>query len=91
MRAKTGGGATLEEHRKNGGNPESCAVYEFLAYHLISDDRYLQEIYDSCRSGGRICGKCKKEAANLVAEWMADFQEKREQAKELVGEIVKED
>ncbi len=90
MRAKTGGGATLEEHRKNGGNPESCAVYEFLAYHLIRDDRYLQEIYDSCRAGSRICGKCKKEAANLVAEWMADFQEKREQAKELVGEIVKE-
>jgi len=90
MRAKTGGGATLEEHRKNGGNPDSCAVYEFLAYHIISDDKYLQEIHDSCRAGTRICGKCKNEAATLIEEWMSEFHEKREQAKEQVKEIVKE-
>ncbi len=90
MRAKTGGGATLEEHRKNGGNPEQCAVYEFFAYHLISEDKYLREIYDSCRAGERICGKCKREAAQLVEEWMKDFAERREQAKDEVSELVKE-
>jgi tryptophanyl-tRNA synthetase len=91
MRAITGGGATLEEHRKYGGKPEKCSVYEFFAYHLIDDDKYLKEIYETCRSGERICGKCKKEAATLVEEWMREFSEKREWAKGMVDEILKEE
>ncbi len=90
-RAITGGGATLEEHRKYGGNPDRCSIYEFFAYHLIEDDSYLKEIYESCKSGERICGKCKKEAANLVEEWMKDFHERRENAKDMVKEIVRYD
>ena len=91
MRAITGGGATLEEHRKYGGKPEKCSVYEFFAYHLIDDDKYLKEIYDSCKKGERTCGTCKKEAAGIVEEWMKEFQEKREQAKDMVKDIVRED
>ncbi len=91
MRAKTGGGATLEEHRKYGGKPEECSVYEFFAYHLIEDDKYLLEIYESCKRGERVCGKCKKEAAGIVEEWMREFRERREWARDLVKEIVKDE
>ncbi len=91
MRAITGGGATLEEHRKHGGNPEKCSVYEFFAYHLINDDKYLKEIYDLCKKGERTCGICKKEAAGIVEEWMKEFHEKREAARDEVKDIVRDD
>jgi len=86
--AKTGGGATLEEHRKYGGNPEICAVYELFVYHLVDDDRYLREIYEDCKAGERVCGACKKEAAELLTQWLRDFHERREQAKERIKDIV---
>ncbi len=89
-RAITGGGVTLEEHRKNGGNPDSCAVYELFLYHLVEDDNYLREIRESCMSGERVCGPCKREAGELMEEWMRDFQEKREWAKDLVGNVISE-
>jgi len=88
MRAKTGGGVTLEEHRKYGGKPDECTVYELFVYHLINEDNYLREIREECEAGKRVCGPCKKEAANIIYEWLKDFQEKREQAKDLVKEIV---
>ncbi len=88
MRAKTGGGATLEEHRKYGGNPEICTIYELFVYHLLEDDLYLKEVHDKCSEGERVCGPCKKEAAQIIYEWLTEFQERREQAKDLVKEIV---
>ncbi len=86
--ALTGGGATLEEHRKYGGNPDICAVYEMFVYHLINEDKYLREIYESCKNGTRTCGVCKKEAAEIIQEWMKEFQEKREWAKDFVKSVV---
>lgn len=88
MRAKTGGGVTLEEHRKYGGNPDICSVYELFVYHLIDDDSYLKEIHESCREGKRVCGPCKREAADIIYNWLKEFQEKKEQAKDEVKEIV---
>ncbi len=88
MRAKTGGGVTLEEHRKYGGNPDICTVYELFVYHLVDDDSYLKEIHESCKKGERVCGPCKKEAAEIIYNWLKDFHEKREQAKEMVKEVV---
>ena len=87
-KAKTGGGVTLEEHRKYGGRPDECSVYELFVYHLINDDSYLKEIREGCQRGERVCGPCKREAANIIYEWLKDFQEKREQAKDMVKEII---
>ncbi len=88
MRAKTGGGATLEEHRKYGGKPDECTVYELFVYHLIEDDKYLKEIREECMAGRRVCGPCKREAADIIFQWMKEFQERREQAKDIVKDIV---
>ncbi|WP_423792774.1 tryptophan--tRNA ligase [Methanocaldococcus indicus] len=88
--AKTGGGKTLEEHKKYGGNPEECVIYELFLYHLILDDKELLNIYESCKKGELTCGKCKKLAYNLVIEFLKNLKEKREQAKEIVNEKIKE-
>ena len=87
--AKTGGGVTMEEHRRYGGKPEQCMIYELFTYGLIKDDKQLEEIYEDCRAGKQTCGKCKKMALQLMEEFLNDLKEKREQAKEEIKEYIK--
>ena len=86
--AITGGRTTLQEQRKYGGIPEKCSVYELFVYHLIEDDKRLMEIYEDCKNGTRGCGVCKKEASNILLEYLVDFQEKREKAKDYIKDVV---
>ncbi len=87
MRAKTGGRVTLEEQRGKGGEPDVCTVYELLLYHLIENDTELLEVYKDCVGGTRVCGRCKKHAAERMREFLKEHQEKREQARERLGEF----
>ncbi len=87
MRAKTGGRVTLEEQKRLGGEPEQCTVYELLLYHLVEDDKELMDYYRDCVGGTRVCGRCKKYAAELMREFLKEHQEKRELAKERLGEF----
>ncbi len=87
MRAKTGGRVTLEEQKEKGGEPDACTVYELLLYHLIEDDNELLEVYNDCVGGTRVCGRCKKDAALRMREFLKEHQEKREAARERLGEF----
>jgi tryptophanyl-tRNA synthetase len=88
MHAKTGGGVSLEEQRKNGGKPDECMIYELFLYHLIDDDVELQEIYRTCRSGERMCGHCKKQASDLMAGLLTDIAQKRYHAEEVMDQYL---
>ncbi|VVB86141.1 Tryptophan--tRNA ligase [uncultured archaeon] len=87
MRAKTGGRVTLEEQREKGGEPDQCSVYELLLFHLVEDDNELKEYHKECVGGTRVCGMCKKHAAELMKAFLKEHQEKRELAKERLGEF----
>jgi len=80
MNAKTGGAVTLEEQKKHGGKPDECVVYELFLYHLIEDDKELQNIYSSCKNGEKMCGQCKKYASQLMEKLLINIQEKRKTA-----------
>lgn len=86
MRAFTGGRISAEEQRRLGGEPEKCTIFELYSYHLIKDDAELNRIYDECKGGKLLCGKCKKMAAELVEEFLKEHQEKRNQ---IDGELDK--
>ncbi|MCX9011652.1 MAG: tryptophan--tRNA ligase [Candidatus Methanoperedens sp.] len=81
MRAKTGGRVTLEEQKVKGGEPDKCSVYELLLFHLVENDNELKEYYRDCVGGTRVCGVCKKHAAELMKKFLKEHQEKRELAK----------
>ncbi|MBU4076710.1 MAG: tryptophan--tRNA ligase [Euryarchaeota archaeon] len=87
MRAKTGGRVTVEEQKKLGGEPDKCTVYELLVYHLVEDDNELMEVYKECVGGTRACGNCKKYAGELMSRFLKEHQEKREMARERLGEF----
>ncbi|MCE4625320.1 MAG: tryptophan--tRNA ligase [Desulfurococcales archaeon] len=88
MAALTGGRATAEEQRRLGGVPEACTVYDLYLFGLIPNDRELRRVYEDCRGGRLLCGACKRMAWNLLEEFLKNFQERLEQAKEIAWKVV---
>jgi tryptophanyl-tRNA synthetase len=87
-KTKTGGGVSLKEQKERGGKPEECVIYELFLYHLIDDDSFLSKIYNGCVEGERSCGDCKELASQLMEGFLIDLKEKREIAKEEIGEYL---
>ena len=88
MNAKTGGAVSLEEQKRHGGKPDECMIYELFLYHLIEDDKELQDIYAACKNGEKMCGHCKKHAAQLIEKLLLDLQEKRKNAKDKIKQYL---
>jgi len=86
--AKTGGGISLAEQRKHGGNPDKCVVYELFFYHLLPDDKHLTEIYKKCRNGEQRCGDCKKLAIEMITKFLEELARKRKEAKDKLEEYI---
>jgi tryptophanyl-tRNA synthetase len=86
--AATGGRETAEKQRELGGEADECPVYELYAYLLAGDDdEFAAEVYEECVGGERLCGGCKEQAAVLMEEFLAEHQEKREEAEELLAAL----
>lgn len=88
MSAKTGGAVSLEEHKKHGGTPEQCVLYELFLYHLMDSDEQLEQLYRDCTDGDQLCGDCKQRAAELIASFLSELQEKRAAARDKVEDYV---
>lgn len=71
--AFSGGRATLEEHRKLGGNPDIDVSYQWLTY-LEEDDDKLQQIYDDYKSGKLLSGELKA----ILIEKLTNILEKHQ-------------
>lgn len=89
MQAKTGGAVSLEEHKKYGGKPKECVIYELFLYHLIDDDEKLLQIFNDCKKGIQTCGVCKKMAFDLLEQFLVDLKIKRKEAKEKIKNYLK--
>jgi tryptophanyl-tRNA synthetase len=86
--AFTGGRDSLSEQRELGGNPEVCSVYAYYFYLFEEDDYKLKEIEVECRNGSRTCGYCKTELSMRVGNFLEDFQEKREKARDVLEDYL---
>jgi len=84
--AFSGGGQTVEEHKKNGGNCDVDVSYQYLRF-FLPDDKRLEEIRQSYSSGELLTGYLKKELIEVLQELVAKHQEKRAQ---VTDEIIKE-
>ncbi|MEF8831790.1 MAG: tryptophan--tRNA ligase [Halobacteriales archaeon] len=86
--ATTGGRETAEKQRELGGRPDECPVYELYTYLLAGDDdEYAERVYDECAGGERLCGECKEEAADLMADFLEDHQEKRAEMEDALDDL----
>ena len=78
--AFSGGQATVEEHRKKGGNPDVDVSYQWLTF-FEEDDRKLKKIYEEYKSGKMLTGELKQILIDKLNTFLKKHQEKREKAK----------
>lgn len=88
MNGKTGGKVSLEEQKKEGGDPDDCMIYELFVYHLTDDDTELKEMYTTCRNGDRLCGHCKKHAAECMGALLETIAENRKNAEDKIDQYL---
>jgi tryptophanyl-tRNA synthetase len=86
--AFSGGRATLEEHRKKGGNPDIDVSYHYLTY-LEEDDNKLKKIYNDYKSGKLLSGELKNILADKIEAFLIEHQKKREKAEAQVEALLK--
>jgi len=86
--AFSGGKATLEEHRKKGGNPDVDVSFQMLLYGLEPDDKKLEKIYKNYKSGKLLSGELKQICIDKVTSFLQQHQQKRVKAKKLVTKII---
>lgn len=91
MRAVTGGRETAEEQKEKGGEAYNCPVFDTMLFHTVDDDREVERVYNECLGGERLCGHCKKEAAEHLVSFLKDLDEKRDSTEHLVSTYVKDD
>jgi tryptophanyl-tRNA synthetase len=86
--AFSGGRATLEEHRKKGGNPDIDVAYQMLRYGLEEDDNKLKQIYDDYKSGKLLSGELKQILIDKITIFLKEHQKRRVKAKKLVDKFI---
>jgi tryptophanyl-tRNA synthetase len=74
--AFSGGGATLEEHKKNGGRVDVDIPYQYLRF-FLEDDAKLEEIRTRYSSGEMLTGEIKQAAIDCISRVVTEYAEKR--------------
>ncbi|MEK6863498.1 MAG: tryptophan--tRNA ligase [Nanoarchaeota archaeon] len=85
--AFSGGQATVEEHRRKGGDPDIDIAYQWLRYFEF-DDKKLKKVHDDYRSGKLLSGELKAILIDKINEFLAEHQKKREKARKEVEKYV---
>jgi len=75
--AFSGGQATIEEHRKKGGNPDVDVSFQYLKYMFEEDDNKLQEIYNKYKSGELLTSELKKYTIEKINSFLKEHQKRR--------------
>lgn len=76
--AYTGGQASVEEHREQGGDPEVDVPFQYLAAFFEPDDERLARIEREYRAGELLSGELKEIAADRIGEFLAAHRERRD-------------
>ena len=88
MKAFSGGGKTLEEHRKKGGNPDIDVAFQYLKFLFEEDDKKLEKIEKNFRNGEMTSGELKNYLADKVEIFLKKFQKNKEKAKKEIEKFL---
>jgi len=75
--AFSGGRATLEEHKKKGGNPDIDVSFQYLKMFFEENDNKLKQIEEDYRNGNLTTGELKKYTIDKINVFLKKHQEKR--------------
>ncbi len=89
--AFSGGQATIEEHRKKGGNPDVDVSYQYLRLFFEPDDKKLQQIHDDYKSGKLLTSELKQILIEKINAFLKRHQEEREKARSKLDKYLLKD
>ena len=90
-RAFSGSQATVEEHRRLGGNPDIDVAYQYMMYFFEEDDAHLAELNAAYRAGTLLAGEMKQACIDRAVAWMSHLDEMRDQTAHLVPSFLAAD
>ncbi len=88
--AFSGGGNSLEEHRKHGGDTKVDIPYHMLFYMFEPDDKKLAKIKQEYESGKMLTGELKQILVEKLTVFLEKHQKAREEAKDKVSDFLDE-
>ena len=83
----SGGQATIEEHRRLGGDPDKDVAYQYMMYFFEEDDKFLGEINQDYRAGKILAGEMKQMCIERATDWLSNLAEKRDETAHLVEQF----
>jgi tryptophanyl-tRNA synthetase len=86
--AFSGGQATVEEHRKKGGNTETDVSFQYLKAIFEKDDNKLEEIKRKYESGEMLSGELKSILIGKINLFLKQHQKKKEEARGIVDKFL---
>lgn len=86
--AFSGGQATVELHRKLGGNPDVDVSFQWLKYLFEPDDSKIKKIEEEYRSGNLLTGELKEILIEKINQFLEKHRSEREKAKEKINEFT---
>lgn len=90
MKSFTGGRATVQEQKKDGGTPEICPIFQY--YMVFSDDdKKVEDIHQRCKAGTLLCGEDKLHLAEIIKKFLVEHQRKRKEAKKVMEKFILRD
>ncbi|MBI2451873.1 tryptophan--tRNA ligase [Candidatus Pacearchaeota archaeon] len=86
--AFSGGRATIEEHRKRGGNPEIDVCFQYLKFFFEPDDDKLEKIYNDYKTGKMLTWELKEITIGKINNFLKEHQRKREEARKKIKSFL---
>ena len=86
--AFSGGQATIEEHRKKGGNPDIDVSFQYLKMFFEPDDEKLKKIYDSYKSGEMLTSELKSILIEKINAFLKEHQKRKQLAKKQLSKFI---
>jgi tryptophanyl-tRNA synthetase len=90
MKSFTGGKATVQEQKKEGGTPEICPIFQYYTV-FLEDDKEITEIHQRCKSGDLLCGEDKLHLSEVIKVFLNNHQKKRKEAKKILEKFMLRD
>lgn len=87
--AFSGGQATVEEHRKLGGNCEVDVPFQWLKILFEADDSGLKKIEDDYKSGKLLSGEIKQILIQKINLFLKEHRERRKKAEKTVDKYMR--